>query len=82
MIFVGLYAFYLFDIQGVPVSVSSFAKLITYPFVFTYGLIMLVVAYLLEKITIQRLGLLIMLIPIIVSIVGSLLKDRKIQIDN
>lgn len=77
LIFFGIYAVYLFTIQRIHVNVLAFVKLIAYPFMFTYGLIMLVVARLLEKDTVQRLGLCIMLIPIIIAYLTSIIKEEK-----
>lgn len=77
LIFLGLYAVYLFVFQGVHINVPTFVKLMGYPFMFTYGLLMLVVANLLEKDAVQRLGLFIMLIPIIISFSTSMVKKNK-----
>lgn len=76
LIFLGLYAGYLFAIQRVHINVPTFVKLIGYPFMFTYGLFMLVVANLLENTIVQRLGLFIMLIPIIISFSVYMVKEK------
>ena len=77
LIFLGIYAVYLLTFQREHVKVSTFAKLISYPATFTYGLIMLVVANVLEKDAIQRIGLLIMFIPIIISFTAFIVKGRE-----
>lgn len=77
LIFLGLYAVYLFAIQRTHINMLTFVKLIGYPFMFTYGLLMLVVANLLEKDAVQRLGLFIMLIPIIISFSIFMVKKNK-----
>ena len=77
LVILGLYAVYLFAIQRVHINVQTFVKLIGYPFMFTYGLLMLEVANLLEKNVVQRLGLFIMLIPIIISFSTSMVKENK-----
>ena len=76
--FLGLYAVYLFAFQRAHVKVSTFVKLILYPVMFTYGLTMLVVANILEKDAIQRIGLLIMFTPIIISFFDFIVKGRKL----
>ena len=81
LILLGLYAIYLFVFEKTNIAVSTVAKLIAYPFMLTYGILMLIVANLLEKSTVQRLGLFIILIPAIISFAVSLLKDIKTQID-
>lgn len=81
LILLGLYAVYLFVIEKTNITVSTVAKLIAYPFMLTYGILMLILANLLEKDTVQRLGLFIMLIPAIISFAVSLVKDNKTQID-
>lgn len=82
LFFLGIYAVYLFAIQRVHINVPTFVKLIGYPFMFTYGLLMLVVANVLEKDAIQRLGLFIMLIPIIISFLTSMVKDNNSHFNN
>ena len=77
LIFLGLYAVDLFAIQRTHINMLTFAKLIVYPFMFTYGLLMLVVAHLLEKDAVQCLGLFIMLLPIIISFSTSMIKENK-----
>lgn len=77
LIFLGLYAVDLFAIQRTHINMLTFAKLIVYPLMFTYGLLMLVVAHLLEKDAVQRLGLFIMLLPIIISFSTSMIKENK-----
>ena len=77
LVILGLYAVYLFAIQRVHINVPTFAKLMGYPFMFTYGLLMLAIANLLEKDAVQRLGLFIMLMPIIISFSTSMVKENK-----
>lgn len=77
LVILGLYAVYLSAIQRAHINVPTFVKLIGYPFMFTYGLLMLVVAHLLEKDAVQRLGLFIMLMPIIISFSTSMIKENK-----
>ncbi len=76
LMLLGVYAFYLFACERVQINVSVFLKLITYPFIFSYGLLMVFVASLLEKDTIKGLGVLIMCIPIIISFSASIIKSR------
>lgn len=77
LIFLGVYAVYLFVFQRVHINVPTFAKLMVYPFMFTYGLLMFVVANLLEKDAVQRLGLFIMFLPIIISFSTSMIEENK-----
>ena len=82
LVIIGLYAVYLFGIQRVHINVPTFVKLIGYPFMFTYGLFMLLVANVLEKYVVQRLGLFIMLMPIIISFLTSMIKENKSHFNN
>jgi len=77
LVFLILYAVYLFAIQREKSNALTFVKLIVYPVMFTYGLFMLTVAQLLEKNAVQRLGLFITLTPIIISISISIIRDSK-----
>ena len=78
LIFFSIYAVYSFAILRIHVNVLAFVKLIAYSFMLTYGLMMLVVAHLLEKDTVQRLGLCITLIPIIIPYLTSIIKEEKL----
>lgn len=69
-VILGLYALHLFVFHNTPIKALTFVKLIVYPIIFTYGLLMVVLASILEKDTIQWIGWLITFIPIMISLLG------------
>lgn len=71
LIFLGLSAIHMFAIHRMKPILSTFVKLIIYPFMFTYGILMLVTANLLGKDTAQNVALSILLIPIFLSLLAN-----------
>lgn len=72
-----MYGIYLLFINKEKFTLSLAARLLTYPFMVTYGMIMCFAASLAEEEKAQCIGLLIMLIPIIISCIISL--TRRIR---
>ena len=77
LIILALYAFYLCVIEDERLTVATIIKLIVYPFMFTYGVIMMAVSKLLEKTAVQRIGSFIMLLPIIITFLVFTIKSIK-----
>lgn len=77
LILLGLYAAYLFIFEKTNITIPTVVKLIAYPFMVTYGTLMLVLADLLEKVTVQMVGFFIMLLPVIITVVVFFIKEKR-----